>query len=191
MPKKKPAAPHALITSPLGLESAINLHVESSLSLLRRRAKQAKALAEMKAGHAEENRELESKVVGLETGIQLYCTTHRAELFPDEEKAKSRTIGNATVGFRLNPFKVDKLLANDTFTAIAERLEAADWGGAFVGWTLELKKDELLDHRADLTGAQLQQVGIQFTQGETFFLEPDTDLLEAARKPVVESGVAA
>lgn len=182
--KKKQTAPHALISSELGLESAINRYVEASLALLRKQTKQAREIAALKAEHDEENRALETEIVSLETGVQLFCTMQRAVLFPDEEKAKSRTFGNATVGFRLNPWKVDKRLAKDTFDAIAQRVEAAEWGEPFVNTVTTLNKDELLKHRADLTAEQLQLVGIEFTQGETFFLEPDSDLLAAARKPV-------
>ena len=190
MSKRKPTAPHALISSELGLESAINRYVDAALALLRRQAKQAKALAALKAAHDDENRALETEVLSLETGIQLFVTTHRTALFPDEAKAKSRELGNATIGFRLNPTKVDKLLPKDTFDAIAIRLEAAEWGEPFTKWTLSLDKDELLKRRADLTPAMCQEVGVAFSQGETFFLEPKTELLEAARRPV-ESEVAA
>jgi phage host-nuclease inhibitor protein Gam len=189
--KKKPTAPHLLISSEEGLVSALNLYVDSRISLLRKKTKQAKELAEMKSLHAEGTRGLDAEILGLETGIQLFCETHRKVLLPDEEKAKSRDFGNAVVGFRLNPHAVEKLVDKDTWERVAERLDALDWAEKFVKTTIEVDKSELLKCRADLTADQLAEAGICFAQGETFFIEPDSALLEAARKPVTESEVAA
>ncbi len=193
MPKKtkKPTAPHILISSELGLEAAINSYVDAALALLRKKSKQAKALAKLVAEHDEENRDLETQVLSLETGIQLFCTTHRSVVLPDETKSKSREFGNATVGFRFNPFAVSKLLSNDTWDAIVERLEAAAWGEDFVKTVTTVDKDALLKKRAELAESQLKEVGIAFTQGETFFLEPKSELLEAARNPVEPEAPAA
>src|SRR5436190_61373 len=113
--KKKPTPPHAVIATETGLEAAINRYVDLSLTLLRRKAKQERALADLKAEHTKENFDEENELLGLESGIQLFCTGHRATLFPDESKAKSRDFGNAIVGFRLNPHAVSKIVDKDTF----------------------------------------------------------------------------
>jgi phage host-nuclease inhibitor protein Gam len=188
--KKKPTAPHLLISSEEGLVSALNLYVDSRISLLRKKTKQAKELADLKAAHADATKALDTEIIGLETGIQLFCETHRATLLPDEEKSKSRDFGNAVVGFRLNPYAVEKRLTNDTWERIAERLDALEWAEKFVQTTVEVDKSELIKCRGELTEAQLAEAGIRFAQGETFFIDPDTALLEAARKPV-ESEAAA
>ena len=188
--KKKPTAPHALISSEPGLIAAINRYVEARLDLTRRQARQEKRLAALKAEFARENAPFEVEALSLETGIQLYCTTHRTELFPDESQAKSRTYGNATVGFRLNPHSVSKVVGKDTWERIAGRLEGLPWGRPFVEITRSVARAELLKHRADFNDQQLAAAGLKFEQGETFFLEPQSALLDAARKPV-ESEVAA
>jgi phage host-nuclease inhibitor protein Gam len=188
--KKKTPTPHTVIATQQGLEAALNRYIEISLTLLRRKAKQEKALADLKAEHAVANTDEEREILGLESGIQLYCESHRAELLPDETKAKSRDFGNVVVGFRLNPHKVEKLLSRDTWDRIAERLDALSWGEPFVDTTISVNKEELLKHRAELTEAQLREAGIRFEQGETFFIEPDSKLIEGARRPT-ESEVAA
>lgn len=188
--KTKQTKPHAVIATVLGLEAAINRYVEQSLALLRRRAKQERELAALKADHDKANRDDEDEVLGLESGIQLFCMTHRAELFPDEAKAKSREFGNATIGFRMNPWALEKVVPKDTWERIAERLDALEWGDPFVKTKLSVDKEAFHDRRAELTEAQLAEAGVTFEQSETFFLEPKSDLLEAARKPV-ESEAAA
>lgn len=189
--KKKATPPHAVIATEQGLEAAVHRYVDVSLTLVRRKAKQEKELAEMKAAHAAANRAEEDEVLALEAGVQLFCETHRALLLPDETKSKSRDFGTATVGFRLNPHKVDKIVSKDTWERIAERLDELPWGEPYVVETLSVDKDALLKCRADLKPEQLAAAGISFTQSETFFLEPHSDLLDAARKPTTESEVAA
>lgn len=190
--KKKPTAPHLLISSEEGLVSAINVYVDSRISLLRKKTKQAKELSELKAAHVAATKTLDAEILSLETGIQLFCETHRKVLLPDEEKAKSRDFGNAVVGFRITPFSVEKLLSEDTWDRIAERLDALEWAAEkYVRTTLAVDKEALLKCRADLTPEQLGQAGIKFARGEQFFIDPDSTLLEAARKPVEESEVAA
>jgi len=184
MKKKKEIKPHVVIATELGLEAAINRYVEVSLSLLRRKAKQAKAVAELAAAHAMVNREEEDEALSLESGVALFCITHRALIVPDETKAKSRDFGNATVGFRLNPAALDKVVAKDTWERIAERLQALPWGEPFVVEKVSIDKDEFHKRRAELTEEQLAAAGVRFVQDEQFFLEPQSALLEAARKTV-------
>jgi hypothetical protein len=184
---KKQTAPHIVITSELGLEAAINKYVETSLTLLRRQAKQEREIATLSARHAKDNREDLEDVLALETGIQLFATTNRALLYPDESVAKSKAVGNATIGFRLSPEALEKIVPKDTWERIAERLDALPWGEKYVEQSLSVDKKAMHKDRADLTAAQLAEAGVKFAQEEKFFLEPDSQLLEAARKPVVET----
>lgn len=190
MKKKKATAPHAVIVSETALEAAINQYVDSSLALLRRKAKQEKELAALKAEHDLANKADELQILSLEAGIQLFCMTQRTALFPDETKAKSKEVGNATVGFRTNPHAVSLIVKKDTWERVAERLSALEWGEDYVETKLSVNKEGLLKDRADLSEDQLRQAGIEITQGETFFIDPKSELLEAARRPV-ESEVAA
>lgn len=191
--KKKNPQPHAVIATEQGLEAAINRYVEVSLALLRRKAKQQKELAGLTALHTNDNAGDENEILSLESGIQLFCETHRAQLLGEKEERKSRDFGNAVVGFRTNPPSVAKIVARDTWERIAERLNALPWGDPYVVETLSVDKDALLKNRADLKPEQLAEAGVVFAQGETFFIEPKSDLLDAARKPVepVESEAVA
>ena len=190
--KKKNAAPHIVITSELGLEAAINQYVDTSLTLLRRKAKQEKEIAALTALHTEANREDEQAVLSLETGICLFATTNRTLLFPNEAESKSKTLGNATIGFRLSPEALDKIVKADTWERIAERLNELPWGEPYVVEELAVDKKAIHRDRADLTDAQLAEAGVKFAREEKFFLEPASDLLEAARKTVeTRSEVAA
>ncbi len=191
MKTKKKNTPHAVIATEQGLEAAVHRYVDASLSLLKRKTKQARELARMQAAHAQENTGEEAEVLGLESGIQLFCETHRALLLPDETKLKSRDFGSAVVGFRTDPHSVAKVLAKDTWDAIATRLENTGWGEEFVKYTAAVDKAALLKVRAELSAEMLAAVGIRFEQGEKFFLEPKTELLEAARKPVETESEAA
>lgn len=188
---KKATTPHILITSDTGLEAAINQYVETQLALLRRKAKQERVIAELAAAHAAENSANETDIVSLETAITLYCTTHRAELFPDESKAKSREFGNATVGFRLHPEALALIVPKDTWVRVAERLDATEWGEKYVTWKPSVDKDAMKKDRAEITAAQLAEAGVKYAQEESFFLEPKSDLLEAARTPVTTGSEAA
>lgn len=188
---KKNATPHAVIATEQGLEAAVHRYVDVSLSLLRRKAKQARVLAALQAEHAAANASEESEVLGLESGIQLFAETHRALVLPDETKLKSRDFGSAVIGFRLNPPSVGKVLPKDTWDNIVSRLENLEWAEPFVTYKAAANKDALLLARGDLTAAQLAQAGIRYEQGETFYIEPATALLEAARKPVSDAEAAA
>ncbi len=180
--KKKPTVPAVLINSPEGLEAAFNRYVSTRLSLAKAKARLEEKVAKLNAEYDKEHAESETAVLSLETGIELYCRAHRAEILPDEAKRKSVDFANGRIGFRDNPTSVGKIVTKDTFERIAERVSDLEWGEDFVNWKCSLDKELLITRRAELTEEQLLAAGVRFEKSETFYIEPASDLLAAAKK---------
>lgn len=168
--KKKSKTPAIVINTEDGLAASVNRYVDLQLRLKEAKAIHDQNVASLNAEFDSQTSDMVMEIESLITGCQLYCDRNRV-LFP--EGSKSRSYRNATVGFRLNPPKVDKILAKDTWEAIAARLNAVEWGKPFLHFKdPTVNKDALLANRANLTTEQLQLVGVSFAQGETFFIEP-------------------
>lgn len=179
--KKKAPVPAVLISSVEGLEAAFNRYVQTRLTITRAKAKLEERIAELNAEFDRAYGAEQTEVISLETGIELFCRTHRKTLFPEGEK-KSIDYANGRVGFRDNPVSVGKIVSKDTFERIAERMDALEWAEPFLNYSVSLNKTELINRRSELTPEQLHAAGIQFDKGETFYIEPASDLLDAARK---------
>jgi phage host-nuclease inhibitor protein Gam len=185
MSKKTKTKPlFAVIPNEDALAAAANRYVELSLKLQKKKAAHEQRLAEANTEFDQDTAELVAEIAGLEAGCQLFAETHR-ELFPEDAKdgPRSRAYRNAVIGFRWNPFKVEKRVGKDTFEAIAERLGAVPWGEPYLRQADPVvDKDALLKNQAELTEDQLATVGIKFTRGETFFIDPVFETAEAVRK---------
>jgi phage host-nuclease inhibitor protein Gam len=186
--KKKSPALTVLISSKEGLESALNRYVTASLDMAQQRAAHELEVAALESSFGEKTKPLGDEILSLETGIQLYCITHREELFTADRK--SLEYANATIGFRLCPHAVDKIVSKDTFPRIAERLLDLPWGEPYVNVVYSLNKEELLKDRADLTDAQLKESGICYVQNENFFIDPKAASVATVTK-TLESEAAA
>ena len=117
-----------------------------------------------------------------EAGVFVYCQQHRAQLFPDK---KSIDFLLATVGFRTEPPSVEKSSRKDTWTAIAQRLEALGWGSRYVNIPEpEVDKKALLADREKLSLEQLSEAGIRFEQDELFYITPKSEI---AARTVLEA----
>jgi phage host-nuclease inhibitor protein Gam len=117
-----------------------------------------------------------------EAGIFVYCQQRRAQLFPDK---KSIDFLLATVGFRTEPPSVEKSSRKDTWSAIAQRLEALEWGARYINSPEpEVDKKALLADREKLSLEQLSEAGIRFEQDELFYITPKSDL---AARTVLET----
>lgn len=170
MAKKKPQPPAIIISTEDGLASCVNRYVELQLRLEEVKAIHEQNVATLNAEFDSQTREMVVEIEALINGSHLFCERNR-QLFPDG--SKSRVYRNGTVGFRLNPPKVDKVLPKDTWEAVAARLTSVEWGKPFLHTKdPTVNKDALLANRANLTEAQLDSVGVKFAQGETFFIEP-------------------
>jgi len=109
-----------------------------------------------------------------EAGVFVYCQQHRAQLFPDK---KSIDFLLATVGYRTEPPSVEKCSRKDTWSAIAQRLEASEWGLRYISVPEpEVDKKALLADREKFSVEQLSQAGIRFEQDELFYITPKSEV---------------
>jgi phage host-nuclease inhibitor protein Gam len=98
--------------------------------------------------HQESMLALGKQIEVRETGVCVYCRQHRARLFPDK---KSIDCLLATVEFRTEPPSVAKSSRKDTWSAIAQRLEALGWRSRYVNTPApEVDKKALLADREKL-----------------------------------------
>jgi phage host-nuclease inhibitor protein Gam len=147
----------------------------------------AKAAMELEIARVQERHQAHMLALGKqievrEAGVFVYCQQHRAQLFPDK---KSIDFLLATVGFRTEPPSVEKGCRKDTWTAIAQRLEALPWGSRYVNMPEpEVDKKALLADRDKLSLEQLSEAGLRFEQDEIFYITPKS---EVAARTVLEA----
>jgi phage host-nuclease inhibitor protein Gam len=171
---KKNKIPVCLVLSRESLDAAV-----ADVATLKLRYAAAKAEMELAVAAAQEQHQaalldLSRQIEAREAAVFIYCQQHRAELFPEK---KSVDFLLATVGFRTEPPSVEKNYKKDTWTAVARRLEALEWGAAYVT-TPEPEPDKkaLLRDRQALTAGQLGQAGIRFEQDEVFYITPRSEV---------------
>jgi phage host-nuclease inhibitor protein Gam len=112
-------------------------------------------------------------------GVFVYCQQHRSELFPEK---KSIELLQASIGYRSGPPSVEKRSKQDTWSAIARRLEALPWGAAYLTTPEpEVDKKSLLADRERLNAGQLAAAGIRFKQDESFFITPKSGAAPTTR----------
>src|SRR5580700_782838 len=139
-------------------------------------------IARVQERHQEQMLTLAKQIEIREAGIFVYCQQRRAQLFPDK---KSIDFLLATVGFRTEPPSVEKSSRKDTWSAIAQRLEALEWGARYVNTPEpEVDKKALLADREKLSLEQLSEAGIRFEQDELFYITPKS---EVAARTVLEA----
>ena len=180
MSKRKNRPLFAVITNEDGLAAAANRYVELHLDYNAKKAAHEKRIAELNAAVDAETATPVSEINSPAARAQLYCEQPR-ELSPDDQR--SRQFRNARVGFRWNPYKVEKRLSKDTWEAIGERLAELPWGERYVTYKSPVvNKELLLNHRAVITEAEQRQAGIEFAKAETFFIDPAFDSVEGVSK---------
>lgn len=179
---KKPVVTVPAIQTVDGLRASVNDLIEKQTRLERAKAKRDLEIAQIQTAFDVDNATLVAEIEALTSSAHVYCETHRVVFGEDR---KSIDVGNAVVGFRNNPWKVEKVVSKDTFEAIAKRLLGVPWGAPFVR-TLEpeVNREALLSERANLDEAQLRAVGIRITQAETFYIEPKVETAEGATAKV-------
>lgn len=156
-----------------GLRAAVNHVVELQTQLARRMARHELEVARLNSEFDAETATVVALIEAHTASAHVYCEANRG-IFPKD--TKSIECRNATVGFRLNPPKVEKVVAKDTFTAIAKRLQAVAWGSPFVAIAEpEVNKEALLSERANLPDDRLLGVGLRIVQEETFYIKPNAE----------------
>lgn len=173
--KKKPAPMAVVISSEAAMLGFLNEWTETHAILAAKDAEHKKTIAALNSHHDQACQVERERLGVLEASLHLYVTTHRLELFPDPNGAKSKAYQNAVIGFRTNPPSVAPMLKGDTEKMIAERLADTEWGGVYMDWLPKLNKDALLRDRESLTAEQRGEVGITFSQEEVFFIKSNVD----------------
>jgi phage host-nuclease inhibitor protein Gam len=131
-------------------------------------------IARVQERHQEQMLSLGKQIEIREAGIFVYCQQHRPQLFPGK---KSMDFLLATVGFRTEPPSVEKCSRKDTWSSIAQRLEALAWGARYVNTPEpEVDKKALLADREKLTAEQLSEAGLRFEQDELFYITPKSEV---------------
>lgn len=166
-----------------GLRASVNALIEKQTRLERSKAKRDLEIAQIQTLWDEDNGHLIAEIEALSAMAHVFCETNRV-VFGEEKK--SIDVGNAVVGFRFNPWKVEKVVSKDTFEAISKRLQAVPWGAPFVRTVdPEVNRELLLAERANLDVAQLASVGLRITQAETFYIEPKVESAAGSTATVV------
>jgi phage host-nuclease inhibitor protein Gam len=169
--KKPPIVP---ILSRAALDAVV-----AEIATLKIQYAAAQADLELEVARAQQRRQeqmstLARQIESREAGVFLYCRQHRAQLFPGK---KSLDFPLATVGFRTEPPSVQKSSRKDTWTAIAQRMEASAWGSRYTSLPEpEVDKKALLADREKLSLEQLAEVGIIFQQDELFYITPKSEV---------------
>lgn len=182
MSKKAKLKPVA-ITSREQMEAVVAEAVAYRLEHAELHARMEQEIAAIQKDYQEDLLGLQKEVETREEGVYLYCQGHRSELFPDERKRKSIETPLAIMGFRINPFRVEKTRSKDTWSKIALRLCGLVWGEKYVREKdPEVNKDALLADRTQFSAKQLSAAGIKFEQDEEFYITPKSDLAAATVK---------
>ena len=204
--RKKSDAPLAIIyTSEDGMRGALNELVELQLNVKATDAAHKEYIVSLNTVNDDMLAPKRERIAMLESGIALFCHSHRAELFPKDDP-KSKSYENGTVGFRFDPHSVSTVVPGDTEAIIALRMMAAadeveeknaeaalevvpnlEWLREFVVMKPTLDKKRLLARREQLTAeqhAKLKELGVGFVQEEKFYIEPAADAASRLSKPV-------
>jgi phage host-nuclease inhibitor protein Gam len=109
--------------------------------------------------------------------VEAWAHRH-PETFRDRS---SLPLTHATIGFRTTPCRVDRASRKWTWGAIAQKLGEMAWGRRYLRQpALEVNKEALLADRADLSPAELRQVGLKIVQEERFYIAPHRETDAAA-----------
>ena len=183
----KKTRPHLLLISEDAMLGALNQYITLRLDVERRTAKHERDVAELNAAFDEKIQADREQLGALETSLQLFAENHRATLFT---APKSRSYPNATLGFRMCPPAVERIVAKEKWDVIAERVEQLAWGEPYIKpGKPALNKDAILRDRALLSFGQLNEAGLKVEQAEIFFIEPTAD--SADRHTVTVNAAAA
>jgi phage host-nuclease inhibitor protein Gam len=92
---------------------------------------------------------------------------------------KSIEFVHGVIGFRTGTPKVKKGRKFPSFEAIADVMAALPWARKYVKHAAAtVNKEALIADRGQLTAEQLNTLGLQIVQDETFFVEPKVETLE-------------
>jgi phage host-nuclease inhibitor protein Gam len=117
-----------------------------------------------------------ARIISLAARCEKYATEHRAELLPDEKKAKSLETPLCRWGFRTG-MPALKLMARMSWEKVVDTLKVQNrW--SFLRKTYEADKQALLAAQAT---ENLGAWGIKVVQEESFFIEPKVESAEQVK----------
>lgn len=173
--KKEKFTP-CIVTSREGLEATVADIVSLKLDYAEKNVAMEKEIADVQKKHQDGMLAVARQIETKEAGVYIYCKQNRKELFSEK---KSLDMLLAVVGFRTEPHSVEMAAKKDKWAAVAKRLEALDWGQAYLTTPApEVNKRALLSDREKLTAEQLDAAGIKFDQDEIFYIEPKSEVAE-------------
>ena len=167
--------PHPRAATPPSIQSRHELDavVENIVQLQLNRAELEREQDQEIAGVRQKFRaplaEIE-RYLTLETSWAETWARSHPEAFRDRQ---SLALTHAAIGFRVSPHRVDRASRKWTWGAIAQKLGELGWGRRYLRQpALEVNKEALLADRAELSPAELRQVGLKIVQEERFFIAP-------------------
>lgn len=93
-------------------------------------------------------------------------------------KARSIPMAHGVVGFRLGNFTL-KTIKGWTWDRVLEKLREMPRWADYIRTKQEVDKEKILADRGQIAGDELKLIGVQVSQGETFFVEPRLETTEA------------
>ncbi|MEW6306163.1 MAG: host-nuclease inhibitor Gam family protein [Verrucomicrobiota bacterium] len=182
-----PDSVQLLPDSPDAFQSAVADLVRLKLDLASRQAHRDSEVAEVHRRHEPALAELARRVRTREAALHLWCSRHRHAFGP----RKSLELPLAALGFETCPPRVEKLDPQDTWPAIARRLETLAWGRQYLTREQpEICKARLLADRRQLSPEQLAEAGLRIAQQEQFFFRPKSTVAEDAERAGEQSHAA-
>jgi len=121
-----------------------------------------------KARHADAQAASLQRLSDLDKAIRKHVTRNRQSLMGDERHVDLP--GGVRVGFRLAPWSVEKLDAEDTWDDIAQDIEEAGLE-QFLNRKVSVNKQAILGAKEAIPQAQLTAMGIVFAQAENLYME--------------------
>ena len=151
--------------------------------VVRKKIEHTQTLAEMEAKIAAIKEEYAPKtgaqldqIAALEGSVKEYCTVHRDAMFADK---KSRETSSATIGFELTPHRVETAETLTQKDVVSRIQRIKNWALVYLRTPApQLDKDALLKDREKLSPERQQMLGIEFAQGEQFFIRPKSEVAE-------------
>lgn len=153
------------------LDTAIAELVRKKITRTKLACEMDAAIAKIQKSYQVALTQSDEAIADLETTVEAYCASHRADLFAEK---KSRETSTAVFGFRTSPPRVEPATRKLKWGDVVARLMALPWGKKYLR-VAEPKpdKESLLADRAELTPDQLTAAGVRIVQDEDcWYLDP-------------------
>jgi phage host-nuclease inhibitor protein Gam len=153
------------------LETTVADLVRYKIQHTAKTAEMDEAIAKLQKRYQTDLTTLTETIADLETAVEAYCASHRAELFPAK---KSRETTAAIFGWRTSPPRVEPATRKLKWADIVARLQSLTWGSRYLRQAdPKPDKETMLEDRSTFTPEQLTAMGIRIVQDEDcWYLDP-------------------